>query len=371
MNENTRYWVGFNIVPGIGPVKVRALVEHFGSVKAAWHADSAALQGSGLDRRALENFLAARSSISLDEEMERIREQGVTIITWDDPDYPRLLREIYAPPPVLYVKGSLTPADEYAVAIVGTRRATHYGREVTSRLAGGLAANGVTVVSGLARGIDAIAHRAALDAGGRTIAILGCGIDIVYPPEHARLAQEIIANGALITDYPLGTKPDAGNFPARNRIISGLCLGTLVTEADEQSGALITARYALEQGREVFAVPGSILTRSSAGTNRLIQAGEAKLVHDVQDILEELNLTMIVEQTEVREIAPSSEKEARLLQHLSDEPVHIDDLGRVSGLPIVEVSSTLALMELKGLVRRVSGMNYVLARESRVDYVID
>jgi DNA processing protein len=364
------YWVGFNIVRGIGPTRMQALLDYFGSADRAWHASSEELRSAGLDRRSLESLLAARSALDLDQELERVAAVGARVLTWEAPDYPRLLREIAAPPPVLYVKGDITEQDAWAVAVVGTRRASDYGREITRRLAGDLARNGITVVSGLARGIDGEAHRAALKAGGRTIAVLGCGIDRIYPPEYRKLAQEIVGQGALVSDYPLGTEPEGKNFPPRNRIISGLSLGVLIVEAGERSGALITADYAAEQGRDVFAVPGSILTRGSAGTNALIRDG-AKVVLGPEDILEELNLTMVAEQAEARQALPADETEAALLACLSAEPVHVDELQRQIDLPIAQVTSTLALMELKGMVRQVGGMKFVVAREPGVEYVVD
>lgn len=369
MND-LRYWVGFNIVRGIGPTRLRALLDCFGGVERAWHAPSGELRRAGLDRRSLENLLAARAALDLGQELERIAAAGAQVLTWESPGYPRLLREISDPPPVLYVKGTMTEEDAWAVAVVGTRRASAYGRGVTRQLAKALARSGITIVSGLARGIDAEAHRAALEAGGRTIAALGCGIDRVYPPEHRKLAEEIVAHGALVSDYPLGTKPEGRNFPPRNRIISGLSLGVLITEAGIRSGALITADYAAEQGRDVFAVPGSILMHGSAGTNALIQDG-AKVVLRPEDILEELNLTMVAEQVEARQVLPADETEAALLAHLSAEPTHVDELQRQMGLPIAQVTSTLALMELKGMVRQAGGMKYVVAREPGVEYVVD
>jgi len=363
--------VGFNIVPGVGPVRFRRLLDYFGEAQRAWQASANELARAGLDAKTAESVVATRGRVNLERELERLAQQGVQTLTWADEGYPRLLKEIHAPPPLLYVKGHLSPVDDLAVAVVGTRRATVYGKEVTARLAGDLAHNRVTVVSGLAKGIDACAHRAALDAGGRTIAVLGSGMDIIYPAEHTRLAKEIAERGALVTDYPLGTQPEAGNFPPRNRIISGLALGAVIVEAGEGSGALITADYALEQNREVFAVPGNITSPRSRGCNRLIQRSGAKLVLDVADILEELNLTMAAQQLEMRAILPENEVEATLLQHLSTEPVHIDEIGREAGLPIATVSSTLAMMELKGMVRQVGGMNFVLAREERAEYRVD
>ncbi|MGD2176547.1 MAG: DNA-processing protein DprA [Anaerolineae bacterium] len=368
--SDLRYWVGFNRVQGIGPLRLRALLDAFGSIERAWHASAEQLSRAGLDSRSVKNLERAQSELDLNRETEQIGAVGAHVLTWESPDYPRLLLQTNAPPPLLYVKGELREEDAWAVAVVGTRRASTYGREVTRRLAGALARNGITVVSGLARGIDGVAHRAALDAGGRTVAVFGCGINHIYPAEHRRLAAQIAANGALVSDYPLGTRPEGRNFPPRNRIISGLSLGVLVTNAGKSSGALITAEFAAEQGRDVFAVPGSILTQGSIGTNRLIQDG-AKLVTGVEDILEELNLTMVAEQTKARQVLPEDDTEAALLNHLSAEPTHVDDLQQRVDLPIPQVTSTLALMELKGMVRQVGGMKYVVAHEPGVEYIIE
>ena len=370
MREDIRYWVGFNKVPGIGPRRFQSLLNYFGDAAAAWEADAHALTAAGLDRRSVESLLAIRRELDLEREMERIQQAGLTLLTWDDPTYPPLLKEIYDPPFLLYVKGELKPEDEWAVAVVGTRRASAYGREAARRLAGDLAANGITVVSGLAMGIDTHAHQAALEAGGRTIAVLGHGLDQIYPPRNRDLALRIVERGALVTEFGLGVAPEAKNFPARNRIISGMSLGTLVVEAGPGSGALITADFAAEQGRDVFAVPGNIFARGATGTNRLIQQG-AKLVTRVEDILDELNLTMVSAFREAQEIVPANETESILLEHLSEEPIHVDELGREVGLPIATVSSTLALMELKGMVRQVGGMKYVVAREERAPYRIE
>ena len=369
MND-VAYWLGFNKVRGIGPLRLRALLDTYGSIERAWHAPAEQLSRVDLDSRSVENLVRTRSEIDLERELERTEAMGVQVLIWDSPDYPRLLLETSAPPPVLYVKGELREQDAWAVAIVGTRRASTYGREVTRRLAGALARNGVTVVSGMARGIDAVAHRAALEAGGRTIAVFGCGIDRIYPPEHRKLAEQIAAHGALVSDYPPGTPPEGRNFPPRNRIISGLSLGVLVTNAGKTSGALITADFAAEQGREVFAVPGSILAQGSVGPNRLIQDG-AKLVAGAEDVLEELNLTMVAEQRQARQVLPEDQTEAGLLEHLSEEPTHVDDLQEQIDLPIAQVTSTLAMMELKGMMRQVGGMKYVVARDSSVSYIVE
>lgn len=370
MREDLKYWVGFNMVPGIGPKRFEVLLQHFGDAGKAWYASRSDLKEAGLDSRSLKSLLAERSKLDLDAELARNADEGVQIITWDDPGYPALLKQIYDPPFVLYVRGELLSTDEWAVAVVGTRRASTYGHEATRRLAGGLAANDITIVSGLAQGIDSHGHRAALEAGGRTIAVLAHGLDSVYPPQNRKLAAEIVGRGALVSEFALGARPEAKNFPARNRIISGMALATLVVEAGKRSGALITAEFAGEQGRDVFAVPGNIFAAGSQGTNKLIQTG-AMLAVGVEDIMEELNLTMIGAFQEAREIVPENETESRLLEYLSDEPTHVDELGQAAGMPISEVSSTLALMELKGMVRQVSGMNYVLARESRAQYRIE
>lgn len=356
-----KYWVGFNLVQGIGPARVRRLLSLFGDLERAWRATPLELAAAGLDRRCLETLQRTRSGIDLDAEMEKLERRRIRVRTWEDESYPRLLRSTPSAPPVLYILGDLNDGDDWSVAVVGTRHATPYGRDVAATLAGGLARNRITVVSGLARGIDGIAHQAALDAGGRTIAVLGCGLDVVYPPEHGRLARAVQDHGALVTDYPLGTQPEARNFPPRNRIVSGLSLGVLVVEGADDSGSMITADYALEQGRDVFAVPGPIFSPRSQGTNRLIQQG-ARMVTSVEDILEELNLTQASQHMEVRDLLPDNPTEAALMALLSHEPRHMDEVVRESGLPTADVSATLTMMELKGLVRQVGSMMFVVAR---------
>jgi len=367
-NENElKYWVVFSKMPGIGRVKISQLLEHFTTLEHAWKAPTGELKKSGLDSKTVENIVNLRTRIVPDEEMDNLEKYKVKVHTCDSPAYPQRLKEIYDYPPVLYIRGDLLREDECCVAVVGTRRATVYGRQVTEEIVTDLARNGITIVSGLARGIDSIAHRAALEAGARTMAVFACGLDIVYPAENAKLAREIMEHGALISEYPLGTKPKADNFPRRNRIMSGLSLGVLVIEAGESSGALITANQALEQNREVFAVPGSIMSPASKGTNHLIQEG-AKLVRNYVDILEELNLTIMAQQLELKELLPVDETESLLLKQLSREPIHIDDICRHSGLTAALVSGTLTMMELKGMVKQVGGMNYVLAREMKEEY---
>lgn len=365
--KDLKYWVGFSFIPSIGRVRLNQLESHFGNLEDAWKATTGNLKQARLDDNVIRAINTWRPRISLDAEMEKLERYGVQVFTWHDEAYPSRLKEIYDYPPILYVKGSLTPADEWCLAVVGTRRATVYGRQVTEEIVTDLARNNITIVSGLARGIDSIAHQAALEAGGRTIAALASGLDTIYPAENTSLARRIIENGAIISEYPLGIKPKPDHFPRRNRILSGISLGTLVTEAGETSGALITANLALEQNRDVLAVPGSILSPASRGTNHLIQEG-AKLVQNCQDILEELNLRAVAQQLEFKEIIPASETESVLLKKLSSEPVHIDEICTSVGLPVATVSSTLAMMELKGMIKSAGNMSYVLAREAREIY---
>lgn len=358
--DDRAYWIAFNRVPGIGAARLAALLELCGSVEAAWHAPLDVLRQAGLDRRSLENLLAARRQIDPAAELERVRQAGVQVLTWDDADYPANLRPLPQAPPVLYVRGRLTPQDELAVALVGTRRASAYGRQVAERLARELARHGVTVVSGLALGIDAVAHQAALDAGGRTLAVLGSGVDQIYPARNRSLALRMVEQGAIISEYPLGTRPEAANFPPRNRIISGLSLAVVVVEAGERSGALITADFAVEQGRDVYAVPGSIFSPNSVGCNRLIQQGAYPLL-SVDDLLEQLHVERRAAQQETRRQIPPEPGEERLLRHLDHEPRHVDEIVRAAAMSPAEVNSLLTVMELKGLVRQVAPLRYVRA----------
>lgn len=357
--DERKYWLGFSLVPGIGPKRLLVLTRAFGTLKAAWEAGAARLRDAGLDGETAANLLRTRADIDLDAEMQKIERVNASLLTPEDADYPALLKHLPDPPLALYRRGALTPDDDLALAIVGTRKASPYGRDAAAFFARKLAEQGVTIISGLAHGVDAAAHRAALEAGGRTIAVLGCGIDRVYPSDHAELSRQIAGQGALISEYPVGAKPEARHFPRRNRIISGMSLGVLVAEAPEKSGALITALMAAEQGREVFAVPGSIFNAAHNGTNRLIQDG-AKLVITIEDILDELNIVQRNVEARVitRQIAPSGAKEAALMQHLRAEPLPVDELVRQSGLPAAEVLSTLTLLELQGYVEDDGRGNY-------------
>jgi len=386
-----KYWVAFNRVSGVGRARMALMEGHFGSLGEAWRAGLADLRRAGLNAPTARQIVKARGEIDPDDEMERVVAAGVRALTWHDDDYPPRLKQIYDKPPLLYVKGEILPRDERSVAVVGTRRPSAYGRETARKLTSEIAAGGVTIVSGLARGVDGVAHSAALDAGARTIAVLGSGVDVIYPREHAALAERIQENGAVVSEHPVGARPDAQNFPRRNRIISGVTLGTLVVEAPEGSGALLTARHALEQNREVFAVPGSILSASSRGANFLIRDSAAKLVTQGADIMVELNLTVVERQmglvdagaapvlakrsapdTEPRvdlsAFFPEDEAESAVLRYVTFDPIHIDEITRNSALAASTVSGALTMMELRGLVRQVGGMNYVRLSEAPAEY---
>lgn len=349
------------LVPGVGPVTRRALLERFGSSAAVLDAAPSDLRSvPGVGPKLVAKIVAACETSDAAAELELCRAQGITILTDADSDYPRLLREIYDPPAVLFVHGDLRPDDALAVAIVGTRHATQYGRLQAERLAGGLARAGLTIVSGLARGIDAAAHRGALDAGGRTLAVLGGGVLNIYPPEHRELAEQIRPAGALVSENPPRYHPQSGMFPQRNRVITGLSLGVIVVEAAERSGALISARHAMEQGREVFAVPGRVDSRTSRGCHRLLRDG-AKLVECVDDVLEELGPLV--------EAAPRSdghvvhhpaelqlnEQERQVLEAIPGEPTSIDAVALASQLPMQRVLATISVLEMRHLIRRISG----------------
>jgi DNA processing protein len=365
------YWVGFNLVKGIGAVRLKGLLDFYGTLEIAWQAPADGLRAAGLPPKTLENLLRIRRDCSLELIWEKIARQGIQVITWEDEQYPRRLLEIDQPPPVLYLRGNFDPQDHWSVAVVGTRRVTAYGHQVADELGRFLGGHGITVVSGLARGVDRIAHEAVLAAGGRTIGVLGSGVDLIYPPEHLRLAERMMAQGAIISDYAPGTPPDSTNFPPRNRIISGLSMATVVVEASETSGALITATFAVNQGRDVFAVPGTIYAQQSKGTNRLIQDGAHPLLK-FEDILEILHLEQVQEKQAARRLLHTSNAatpdETRLLKCLGDEPQHVDEICVHSGLPIDQVSATLTLMELKGMVRQVGVMNFSLIRENLEGY---
>jgi DNA processing protein len=353
-----RYWIGLHLTPRVGAARIGILIDRFGSAEAAWMAPERELLASGLSADVVASILTTRARIDPDREIERLDRLGVRALTLADDEYPRLLRHISSPPPVLYVRGDLRVDDELAVALVGTRRATGYGLDMTRRLASDLAQAGVTVVSGLARGIDTAAHKVALDDGGRTVAVFGCGLDTIYPPQNRALAERIVEQGALVSEYPLGTRPDARNFPVRNRLISGLSRGIIVVEAPIKSGALITASFAADQGRDVYAVPGSALSFTSAGCHQLIRDG-ATLVTSAEQVLEQLQVESQHEHSQARIELPDTDAERILLAIVGAEPRHIDELCHESGLPVHETSGTLMALELKGLVRQMGAQHYV------------
>lgn len=370
MGEDTKYWVGFNRVPGIGPARMRKLIEEFGNVEQAWKASRSGYRAIGLPSNVLEDVLKTRQVLDLDSHMATLDSLGIEVLTWDDLRYPGRLLELDSSPPTLYVWGRIESVDRFAVAIVGTRRKSPYGETVAREIALGLAANGITVVSGLARGIDGIAHYAALEANGRTLAVLGSGIDRIYPPEHRKLARQISEQGAIISEYGLGTAPEARNFPPRNRIISGLSLAVIIVEAGETSGALITAHFAAEQGREVFAVPGSVHSKVSRGTNCLIRNGAIPYL-SLNDVLEVLNLELIARQEAVEDYLPEDEIERMIYETLSTDPIHVDDIRAACELPVSKITASLAMLELKGQARQVGGMHFVRVREVSNEYRIE
>lgn len=362
--DDLKYWVAISKFSKIGAIRLVKLFNFFHSMKEAWQASFSELRQAGLDENIVHDFLAQKTTINPDTEWEKLVKENITVLTINDSIYPKLLKEIWNPPAILYVKGTLPADDEFNLAVVGTRKISTYGRQLASLLTGELVQSGFNIVSGLALGVDALAHQTTVRLGGKTIAVLGSGIDneSVYPAGNRFLASEIVkTGGAIISEFPLGTVAMPGNFPLRNRIVSGLSLGTLVIEAAEESGALITAQCALEQNREVFAVPGSIFNPTSAGPNKLIKMG-AKAVTAVNDILETLNLAQAADFTKNKKLLPASPEEEKILINLSQEPTHVDKLIATSGLDAAKVGAILTLMEMKGMVRNLGGMNYVIGK---------
>ena len=362
-NHHQQFWLGLHLIPNFGIATLSKLLAHFESAEALWREPDSSIMRLDLPGKLLRQFCAARKTIDLPREMDRVARAGASLITLEDEAYPKLLRTLPDRPILLYVRGALAPGNGSAVAVVGTRKASRYGKDVAFKLSSQLARQGVTIVSGMAHGIDAAAHRGALDVGGKTIAVVATGIDRVYPREHADLATNIEAEGAIITEMPLGSAPLGKNFPQRNRIISGLSLGVLIAEAPIKSGALNTVSHAIDQGRDVFAVPHNIFSLSGRGGNILIQEG-AKLVASVEDILEELQVSHINVETRSRAqaIQPSNDAEDAVMQQLSADPVHVDFIVRQTELPTATVTSTLTMLELKGLAESAGPMQYCRAR---------
>ncbi|OGD87094.1 DNA protecting protein DprA [Candidatus Curtissbacteria bacterium RIFCSPHIGHO2_02_FULL_40_17] len=353
MNKELEFWVATSAIPGVGTATFNYLLKYFKTLKKFWQASDEQIRKLRLDAKTKEAIFKFRNQVDPKIYLDAVYEKGIKVLSVVDRDYPANLRQISDAPPVLYYKGSLIPEDDLAVAVVGARFATAYGRQVTEKLVMDLTLAGLTIVSGLARGVDSIAHRAAMDAGGRTIAVLGSGVDLIYPPENKLLAEKIIQNGALVSEFPLGFPSVPSNFPARNRIISGLSLGVLVTEAAADSGSLITAGQAAEQGREVFAVPGPITSKMSEGVNQLIKEG----VHpatDADDILKILDIERKKRSSfaKASEDKPVKDKtQQKIMETLDGGSKHVDLISRETGFPIEKVSATLSMMELSGLVK--------------------
>ncbi|MFA6548655.1 MAG: DNA-processing protein DprA [Candidatus Margulisiibacteriota bacterium] len=368
MAEQLKYWLAINKIPEVGPVTVKKLFDQFGVIEKAWQAEEKEILSiEGINQRAAKSFLEYRTKIDLEQESASIAKAGVEVLTLLDDNYPSHLKNIYDPPPVLYYKGQILKEDEKAIAIVGTRKASHYGLETAKKLARELAGMGITIVSGLASGIDTAAHEGALEAGGRTLAVFGTGVDVIFPAENRVLAQNIAKSGALLSEFALGTRGERSSFPRRNRIISGLSLGVIVVEGHYDSGAMITAKFALDQGREAFAVPGNVELEQSKGPHWLIKQG-AKLVECVEDVIEELKfqITSTKSQTIPNNKIPNSkpdysdlsEEERRIVGVLSREPKHLDVIAAETGFPIPQISSMMLMLEMKKAVRQLPGKMY-------------
>lgn len=359
-----KYWLAFSQFTKIGPIRFKKIYNHFPDLAEAWAAPANELSQAGLEPEIIEELVAKRAGINPNEEYEKLKRERVQVLTILDQNYPKLLKEIYNPPALLYYRGSLKALNEFTLAVVGTRKITTYGQQVTQEIVRDAVKNGLTIVSGLALGVDALAHQSALEAKGQTVAVLGSGLasQNIYPAANRHLATKIVEQGGiLISEFPLTMLPLKHNFPIRNRIISGLSLGTLVVEANLDSGALITAQAALEQNREVFAIPGNIFNPGSAGPNNLIKLG-AKAVTSVQDLMEALNLNQVAIDFLTKQIVPETKEEEILLKFLTKEPVHIDQLVLKSKLDTATVNSTIIMMEIKGKVKNLGGANYVLSR---------
>jgi len=359
--EEKIYAHAFNQFPQIGAKRLGLIQKHFGSFKAAWRSASLAkFLTTGMTAKTVRAIFRRRRRLNPTQLWKQMTAENIVCLDRNDSNYPRLLKEIHSPPFLLYIRGKIKSVDDLAVAIVGTRKLTTYGDQVTNRLAAELAANSITVVSGLALGIDSLAHNSTLAAGGRTVAVLGGSVakDEIYPRSNSRLAEKIVRNGALISEYPPGTKAFKHHFPLRNRIISGLCRGTIVVEAGRRSGALITAFTALEQNREVMAVPGNITAPMSAGCNMLITKGAA-LVRNCDDIFAAMNLEQPRQTQAARQILPETAAEKKIFGVLTAEPIPLERIIFLTKFDVNVISSTLSIMELKGLVRHIGGSRYI------------
>lgn len=359
-NSDLKYWVAYSKIQKIGPVNFKKLADYFIDLKTAWQANLVEIMAAGLEENLANEIIIKRSEIKPDEELELMKRERVIAVTINDNDYPQRLKEIYNPPPILYYRGAVNFWHDLCLAVVGTRKFSAYGQQAVEEIVFQLAQAGLTIISGLALGIDALVHQACLNANGQTIAVLGSGVDkgCVYPSHNRYLVDKIIkSGGGIISEYPVGTNPTKYTFPMRNRIISGLASGVLVIEAPESSGALITAKYALDQNRDVFALPGSIYNLNCEGTNNLIKQG-AKLITSADDILSELNIQSVFKELKTDAVI-DNEEEKMVLNSLTKEPLHIDKLKKMSNLNINVLSSALTFLEIKGLIKDLGGKNYI------------
>jgi DNA processing protein len=357
------YWIALRLICGIGNVNYKNLLDHFGSPEKIFEAEPEELRKvAGITTKAVESILKFRSFPDIDRELDLIDSKKINIITLNSPGYPENLKNIYDPPPFLYVKGQIKKEDNNAFAVVGSRNTSEYGVIATEEISRQLALRGITIVSGMARGIDSYAHQAALACRGRTIAVLGSGVDVIYPAENRKLYHAIAEHGAVISEYPMGTAPHSYNFPARNRIISGLSTGVLVAEASLKSGSLITARLALEQGRDVFAIPGNVFSYKCKGTNKLLRSG-AKLVESADDIIEELQFKVDayaqIAKKEVGRILDLNPETQIIYELIQEEPVQINDLIIKSELSFSRLSSILLDLELSNLIKQLPGKRFI------------
>jgi len=363
--SDLKYWLAFNFIPDIGPVLTGRLLSAFGSPENIFQMSVHELRRvEDIGETRARNIISFNQWDIVDREIEKAEKSRVQLIPRNDRAYPEMMKRIHGAPTVLYVKGELKDTDRYAVAMVGSRISSNYGMQIAERMSHKLSASGLTVVSGMARGIDSVSHKGALKAGGRTIAVLGSGLDVPYPPENRKLMNEISVSGAVISEFPFGTLPNKENFPRRNRIISALSLGVIVIEATLDSGSLITVAYALEQGREVFAVPGNITSRNSKGTNDLIKKG-AKLVESAEEVLDELSpqIRGILKEEKMnfeKALPVMTDEEKTLYNYLNNEPKHIDSIIRGTNMPTSRALSILLNLELKGIIRQLHGKNFSL-----------
>ena len=362
LESSMKYLNALNLIQGLGPQKMKRLLDFFGNSENIWKANFEELIKSGIRENLAENIIEKKKSIDPDAEWEKLERENIKIVALKDENYPQLLQEIPNPPYIIYMKGNFdNPNDQLMLAIVGSRKFTSYGKQVAYTFAHDLARAGITIVSGMALGIDAVAHQGALDAGGKTIAILGSSLEDlnIGPKTNFDLSRRIMDSGLLLSDYPIGISSIPTNFPARNRLMAGMAIGTIVVEAAEDSGSLITANLDLEFNREVFSVPGSVFSPVSIGTNNLIRSG-AKIATSVKDILEELNIERRTEIEKVKKIIPENPTEVSILKILSHEPLHIDKIIKLSKLETSAASSALSLMEMKGIVKNIGGQNYIV-----------